>query len=179
MKSVSLCVKSHPGTKQDNRQWIAGIQCSSWRADDTTGKPASIIVTFALHCGHTANAVVLLARCSSPTPPTFSSWNRPTTSGSSWRSTSTCARGCWTFTAASSCTRPWTRKHGMEKRVEQPVKLIDAETQSRWWIFLLHFFVCLSGNKSFWFCWGWPSRWWRGLPPSCHRARRTTRCRVD
>lgn len=54
----------------------------------------------------------LLYRCLSPTPLTFSCWNQPTTLRSFWRSMSICASESWTSTAALSCMKPWTRRHG-------------------------------------------------------------------
>lgn len=86
-----------------------------------------------------------LVRRSSPTPPTFSSWNRPTTTASSWRSTSTCARGSWTSTAASSCMKPWTRKHGMVKKVRQ--SQTHRCRKSSWWIFF-DVFISQGTNPS-------------------------------
>jgi len=38
--------------------------------------------------------------------------------------------------------------------------------------------IYLTGSRSYWFCWGWRSQWWKDLRPSCRTARRTTRCQA-
>lgn len=67
----------------------------------------------------------LLNRYLLPTRPMCSSWSQPMTLRSFWKSMSTCAKECLTFTVVLSCMKPWTRKHGINLAVNCP-NILDA-----------------------------------------------------